>query len=280
MRPARTLVLAALLSSAAAAGPLGGQELRRFMPGREYLPLLAADPRQPTIAAKLLYAFDSPTQFGSILEGEPVLGASLPFYVLAGSGLDDALVLGFEGAVFARFNMETREKQLIASDWVFAVPLVLYRGSNWVRLRYYHTSGHLGDEYILAFDVDRTEYARDIAELMGWWQVLPSLALYGGGGWAFRVDPPDDGEFTVRLGAQAEAHFDRGLRPYGAVDAYFDQDNDWKPSLNIQIGVATRALSYGRNLRIAAELFTGPTRVGQFHDQETTFVTLGVYIDL
>jgi hypothetical protein len=259
---------------------LVAQDTSRFLPARDYLPLLLADPRQPTMAAKLLYAFDSPTAFGSIVEGDVALGASLPLYLLAGRTLEDGLVLGVEAGVFARFNLETREKDLITSDWIFAVPLVWHRGGHWIRLRYYHTSAHLGDEFMQLFEVDRVPYARDVAEALGWLQLTPSIGVYGGGGWAFRVDPPDDQRFTLRLGAQVESRLQHTVQPYAAADVLLDQDNDWRPRLNIQVGARIAFPGAGRFVRVAGELGTGPALQGQFNTKETTLVTLGFYVDL
>ncbi len=70
------------------------------------------------------------------------------------------------------------------------------------------------------------------------------------------------------------------MRPYAAADAYLDQDNDWKPRINIQIGVRLAFAGSSRLVRVAAEFLTGPTPQGQFNTEETTFVTLGFYVDL
>ncbi len=279
-RRPHTACILALLAVVSIPDHLAAQSTSRFLPDRDYLPLLLADPRQPTIAGKLLYAFDSPSAFGSILEGDVALGASLPLYLLAGQSREDGLVLGVEAGVFARFNLETRAKELITSDWVVVVPLVWHRGRHWIRLRYYHSSAHLGDEYMQLFEVDRVAHARDIAEVLGWLQASPSVGVYAGGGWAFRVDPPEDEPFTIRLGAQAESRIQHTVRPYAAADAYLDQDNDWKPRINIQIGVRLAFAGSSRLVRVAAELLTGPTPQGQFNTEETTFVTLGFYVDL
>ena len=44
-----------------------------------------------------------------------------------------------------RFAMDNRKRDLISSDWVFAMPLFVWRGENWFRFRYRHFSSHLGD---------------------------------------------------------------------------------------------------------------------------------------
>jgi len=274
---ASALLLGAVLFSPTA---LAAQETSRFLPSREYLPTLFADPRQPTIAAKLVYATDSPTQFGSIVEGEAALGASVPVYRLAGKNLEDALVLGVEGGVFARFNMETIEKDLITTDWVFAVPLVLHRGGNWLRLRYYHTSAHLGDEYMTRFETLRVVYARDAFELLGWWQARPWIGLYGGGGWAFKPDPPEHDPFTLRAGLQAQGVDKKTVRPYGAADVLWDQQNDWTPRFSLQAGILLSVAGSSRDIRIGAEFVTGPAPQGQFNHVETTYLSLGFYLDL
>ena len=60
--------------------------------------------------------------------------------------------MGIEAAAFARFGLQVLGRELIATDWVFAVPVVWHRAGGWIRFRYYHTSSHMGDEYARRFE--------------------------------------------------------------------------------------------------------------------------------
>ncbi|NIM50133.1 MAG: DUF1207 domain-containing protein [Gemmatimonadales bacterium] len=261
--------------------PLAAQTGWRLLPDRSLLPKLVAGPREPATAAKLVFVANSPTRFGEVLEGEAAIGGSLPAYLLAGQTQQDGLVVGVEGGVFARFNMETKERDLIATDWIFAVPLVLHRGEHWFRLRYYHTSAHMGDEYLERFELQRVDFARDELEALAYVRIGSGLGVYGGGGWAFRVDPTGAKRLTVRGGAELEALALLGpLRPYAAADVQLEQDNDWEPRLNLQAGLRFLPFNGQRGVRIAIELLTGPSPQGQFHGDRTAFIALGMFLDL
>ena len=153
----RARLVVAALACAAALGhtPAHAQLTRRLLPPKAFLPTLVAAPREPMTAAKLMVVTRNATQLDETWEGEAALGTPIPLYVLSGDTPEHSLVLGVQGGVFARFSLSTESRDLISSDWVFALPLVLRRGGHWVRVRYFHQSSHLGDEYSEAFDVYR-----------------------------------------------------------------------------------------------------------------------------
>ena len=281
MRAPRLLCLAAviglqLLTSATA----GAQEFRRFFPGRRYLPRLVAAPREPVTAAKLVVPFETPSRFGTILEGAVDLGASVPIVVLAGSSLDNAVVLGVEGGVFAKFNLETVERDLITSDWMFTLPVVLHHKGHWLQVRYFHTSAHLGDEYAERFNVERIAYARDALETTAYFNPVSTLGLYAGARWSFRVDPPEHKRWAVRGGLEYEDPSIRTFRAYVATDVELDQQYGWDPRLNLEVGARVYTPHDRSTIRIVLEFLTGPSPQGQFGGQHTTEVALGVVLDL
>jgi hypothetical protein len=277
-------ILAALLTAAAvsvvAPGTAVGQDVRRFLPQRAYLPRLYAGYREPITAAKGVFVTQSPHLFGELLEGEADFGASFPLYLMAGSSLEDGFVFGVEAGIFSRWNMETREKDLIATDWIFAIPFVLHRGDHWLRFRYFHTSAHMGDEYIKVFEVPRVDFTRDELELVGLLQAHELLGVYAGGSWVLRRDPPDMKRWNLRGGLQFEAQQLNGGRPYAAVDVQLDEDDAWKPQLTIHAGFHFFGADRARGIRLISEFFTGPAWQGQFYTENTTYFTLGVIIDL
>ena len=58
---------------------------------------------------------------------EVSIGTTLPVLLFPGKNGRGPLVVGIEAAVFARFGLQVLERELIASDWVFAVPVVWHR---------------------------------------------------------------------------------------------------------------------------------------------------------
>jgi hypothetical protein len=260
---------------------LAGQDVPRLFPARELMPSLVAAPRDPVTKAQLLYVGDNPDEFGDGVEAELALGITLPVYLLAGSSTEDALVIGIEGGAFARFGLQITERELVNTDWLFALPLVWHRGSYWLRLRYYHTSSHLGDEYSRRFEVEGDNFSRDAVDALGYLQVIPALGLYGGVGFAYNVHPEDSGRWTFRLGAETEPPTDNRLfLPYAALDAQIEEDTTWDPRIAVQAGVWLPRVAGRRAIRLGLELLTGPTPLGQFQGLHTTQLALGLYGNL
>ena len=127
---------------------------------------------------------------------------------------------------------------MISTDWIFAIPLTWHLGNHWLRFCYHHMSSHIGDEYIVRFDAPVGDYSRDAADFTAFHKVSPGLGVYGGGSWAFNVHPKGSGRLLARAGVQAESSRPSGATvPYAAADVQWDQNNDWEPRLNMQIGI-------------------------------------------
>ncbi len=259
---------------------VAAQQDRRLFPNGASLPRTKAGPLEPTLAARLVLPFRSPTRFGEVVEGETAIGASVPVLRLLGDLQRGMVVLGAEAAVVARFNLETQERDLISSDWVFTVPILLQRDSHWIRARYYHTSAHLGDEYMQRFDVERVPYARDAVEALGYWRVASWLGAYAGGRWSFRVDPPDNGRYSVRGGVELDDPSMEPLRFFVAADIELDQHVEWRPRLDARLGMWLTSFGTKPSARIEAGFVTGPPYQGQFANGRAAIATLGVAFGL
>ena len=277
----RRLIAAACLIQALQPTTATAQFRRRLFPDRALLPMLFAGPRDPVSRADLVFVTDNPDSLGRGVEAEVALGAAVPAFLLVGDSLTNALVLGVEAAVFGRFGFQVTERPLINTDWVFAVPIVWRRGPHWVRLRYFHTSSHLGDEYAQRFEADAVNFSRDAVDAMGWLQLLRTIGAYAGVRYAYSVHPEESRRWAVRTGTQlGSGRGDGFVLPFGALDVELDQNVTWKPRVNVQVGVWLPPVSGRRAGRIGAGLLTGPSPLGQFQGLQTTQITLGVELGL
>ncbi len=252
----------------------------RLFPHRSLLPDLRAGPRDPVTKGQLVYADPDPTAFGPGVSGEVALSGSIPVLLLAGAGDDDALVLGIEGAVFARFSFEVVTRELVNTDWVFAVPLVWRRGPHWARLRYYHTSSHLGDEYQRRFGPSSINFSRDGADLTLY--VRPAaarelgLGLYAGALWSLNSHPEESRVWRGRAGLEVDPWAGDPWRPFAALDVELEEGAAHGPRTTLQAGVWLPRAS-GRPLRLALELMSGPSPMGQFTRHETRRAALRLH---
>jgi hypothetical protein len=261
-------------------GHVAAQSTARLFPAGDHLPRLLAAPREPVTGAKFVWNDDSPNEYGSGFDGEVAFGVSIPLYLISGRTVQHGLTVGVGAGVFGRFTLENNARELITTDWVVALPFTLRRGDNWYQFRYHHYSGHLGDEYSSRFSVEAENIGRDAVEITAFRQAAPELGFYGGFSWSYIVHPDSAQRFVTRVGAQVEPRSRGGaLVPYGAVDVQWEQDNDWEPRMNLQIGVRLPEFKGRRMMRIAMEFFAGPSAQGQFHEEHVRHLTLGIYID-
>jgi hypothetical protein len=250
-------------------------EESRLFPGRALLPGLLAGPLDPVIAAKLIYSGSDPTGHGSGFAGDVALGAALPVLLLAGTRADDALVLGMEAAVFGRFSFVVIERDLVNTDWVFAVPLAWRRGTHWVRLRYYHISSHLGDQYAARFGAEPIRFARDGADVTGYLDAGAGLGVYVLGFVSANSHPTGSRGSHLRAGLEFDPSGRREWRPFAAADVQADRSTGWTPRLAAQAGVWLPHAA-GRPLRLFVELSHGPSAMGQFHGQHAAHAGAGL----
>ncbi len=249
----------------------GGQEIEALLPERALMPSLQAGPRDPSTSFSLLFVSGNPNAHGRGFEVEVSIGTSLPVMLLAGKPDEHPVVVGIEAAAFARFGLQVLERELIASDWVFAVPVVWHQDKGWFRVRYYHTSSHMGDEYARRFKDPGVNFARDAAEIFYFRSLLDRFGVYGGARYAYIVHPEDSKRWVLRAGGQVEApEKDVTLRPFFAADVEWDQDAGRNPRLEVRAGVGFQKLGILQDLRLSLTFLTGPSPLGQFNGLITT----------
>jgi hypothetical protein len=232
-------------------------------------------------SATLLGVFRNPNRFGDGVEVELSLGSTLPVLALGEADGSARVVVGVEGAAFARFGLQVLERELVATDWVFAVPVVWHRERGWVRIRYYHASSHIGDEYSRRFDDRGEDFSRDAAELLGFLRGIEGWALYLGARYAYNVKPEESRRWVLRGGAQWEAsERGRALRPFLAGDLEWDQDAGSEVRMDLQAGFWLPQIAGRRSARIALGFLTGPSPLGQFQGGRTTQLSLGLLANL
>jgi hypothetical protein len=179
------------------------------------------------------------------------------------------------GGVFSQSNLDEPSQALINSDFLIGGQ-VTYRGNSRVsaRVRVYHQSSHLGDEFLLSNpDVRRLNFGfQAIDALMAldeeWWR-----AYIGGGLLFFTEDELSPG--MLRAGVEVGGgKLIVGGRLVAALDLTAHQALDWHPAVNGAGGLEWSASSGGRRLRALAIAFDGPNAYGQFFDQETRHLGL------
>ncbi len=208
----------------------------------------------------------------------------------SGAKPGDGVQLSLTGAVFAQFDLGTSSYDLLNADYVIGLPLTIRRGRGSMRIRLYHQSSHLGDEYLLREPPDRRDRENLSFESV---DVLLSmdagaLRFYGGGEQLVNREPADLASTVVHAGAEFRPmtwiiplRSLGGFRFLAGVDAKTSDEHDWKPSVSARAGLEYDRRKGGdlpgRRWALLAEYYEGPSPYGQFFRERVQYAGLGIH---
>lgn len=195
------------------------------------------------------------------------------------------LEIGIEGGVWAIFDPLHNSSPLIDADYYVGFPLS-YAFGNWAfRLRGYHISTHIGDEYLL--DHPHFHRLNPSYEALDFYvsnYVTEGIRLYAGIGWVpFQDDSFHTGKMYLQGGAewrmlrwQYQDHCNRLCgHPFVAIDLYYQSHFKHRINTNLAAGYEWSKISGLRHrLRIFVEYHNGYSMDGQFCKFPTHYVTL------
>lgn len=275
LRPRTTTALAILLTFLP--GILFGQQSHRPLSLRPLIPELLAGPREPVTSATLLGVVRNPNEHGRGIEAEVSIGTTLPILLLSGSPEGSPVVVGLEAAAFARFALQVIQREMVATDWFFAIPVIWHRADGWFRFRFYHTSSHMGDEYARRFEDPGVNFSRDAAEIFYFRSLSDRFGVYGGVKYAYNTHPEESRWWAFRVGGQMEGPEENvRVRPFLAADLEMDRYEGRKPRLEMRTGVTLNRVGILQALRLSLTFLTGPSPLGQFTGKSTTQVGLTI----
>ncbi len=219
------------------------------------------------------------------------LGDNFPIFrwkhVLWGNG---DLQIDIQAGIWSVFKMGVHHEnneisELANTDYLVGIPLS-YAYDKWAfRLRVYHVSSHLGDEFMVHHpEVHRVNPSFEALDFFTSYQVNDSLRFYFGPGWVFHSDstypfkPPlyieYGGEFRF-LGTKSFYH-----KLYGTffLAIYFRnwQTNSWSLDGTSLAGYEWSKLQgVGRKMRLFATYHNGYSE-GQFFKDRTSYWGFGL----
>lgn len=249
------------------------------LPRHDLFRPLLADMKEPRFYASYRYVdFEGPGLAGSIKDnlntGVIAAGATFGLYAFRREHGCDGIQINLFGGIFSQFNLDSATQALINSDFQVGLPVTLRLGPWSARLRLYHQSSHLGDEFLLENPtLPRVEFSFEAVDLLisfehAWWRV------YAGAGVIVHAIP--DLEPTI-LQAGAEARSERwwlGENAENSIlllaggDITSLQARNWGATGSIKAGAELAHVS-GRRLRILLTYLRGFTPFGQFVNTKT-----------
>jgi hypothetical protein len=209
------------------------------------------------------------------------VGDEFPLVRWGGPSDGDGLQIGLTGAVFAQFDLRSASFDLINADYLIGLPVTLRRSSFTARLRPYHQSSHLGDEFLLRDGpVMRENLSFESIEGILSQEIGPARA-YAGGELLFRREPETLEELVVHGGLELRLGSVRGPHAVAAVDVKSTEQQEWDPAVSARGGLELffwRDQGHPpRRIGILAEYYRGPSPYGQFFQNEISFIGVGVH---
>jgi hypothetical protein len=294
------LAVLAATSAAAQTSPstrcgvgLPASEQQGYVPlprGDVFCPLIA-DPKASRSFASLLRHESGDNLADAELDIASVgIGDFFGFGRWNGSTPGDGLQFGVSAGVFAQFDLGTQSYEMLNADYIVGFPITLRRGWFSTRLRIYHQSSHLGDEYLLREPPDRQDRENLTFEAL---ELLLSadggpIRLYGGAEVLFAREPEDLGQYVAHGGVEFRP-LPRvlplgslgGFRFVAAADVKSSEEQDWDPAIAARAGLeydrADGADATARRWGIFAEFYTGPSPYGQFFREKVRLMGFGVH---
>ena len=317
MRARRQLVWPALMLAALAAllptRPLAAQEepargaAERSTPGRcaagiteeeaiGYVPLPRGDVFCPVLAdPKGLRSFVSylrgdADEFATNV-GSVGIADAFGLVRFGGRRPGNGVQVSLAGGVFAQFDLGTHSYDLINADYLIGLPVTVRLGGSSARLRVYHQSSHLGDEFLLRADrPDRENLSFEALELLLSQDVGP-LRAYAGGEYFLNRNPESlsrklaHGGVELRPAAALRFGTLGAVRFVAAGDVkVVEEDDDWEVGVSaragFEIGRAREGGVPSRRWSLLYEFYDGPSPYGQFFQNDVRLMGVGFHFSL
>ncbi len=197
--------------------------------------------------------------------------------------LHGQLYFGIEACVWAIFEARAKSLSLINADYYIALPLTYINGKFSSRLRIYHESSHLGDEFLLEHEhIKRLNPSMEVVDLSLAYEFNNRFTGFVGYSKVIRSDDSYKIKpngiyygFNYYLDFYKINLCNLEASPYVAVYFMNMEDNHWKLDSSAAIGYQWDKL-YGHKFRIYIEGHKGFSPDGQFSKKRTQYIALKI----
>lgn len=254
------------------------------LPAGDLFQPLMADPRQPRFSASYLWA-TSPLRDTRV--GATAFGADIGIVRWRWGANEHGVQIGLAGGVFAQFDLEAPSTDLMNADYLIGIPVSFETHSLTGRVRLYHQSSHLGDEFLIRDQPERVNLSFEAIEFLvsggsGPWRA------YGGGEYLFHREPNDLRPGVLIAGLEFRGRTpvlragDIGVaRVVLALDSRWWEQHEWAPGLSGRAGLefspSDATQENGRRWSFLIEGYSGPSPFGQFYTEDISSFGFGFY---
>ena len=259
-----------------------GDEPWVFLDGARTFDPLIADPRWPTMNASYRWVSNDPylQAYEAVNIGGTIALARGPV-VVNDTAIETEFSVG--AGTFSVFNPHSSSQDLIATDFVGTGHLAVRRGRWSGLLRYWHLSGHVGDEFLIDPRYEgatRVNFKHETFQLLGSFDIGHGLRVYAGPTYRFSYVPEGLGDFQVQYGLEYVSDYKLAslARPTLAVDVQHLEGLDWQPDLSLRTGLTFDRGRRGPQMQILGEFYNGRNPNGQFYEDDVLFTGIGIYL--
>lgn len=240
-------------------------------------PLLAA-PNEPRFFTSFRQ-YDAP----SVDDQAYAFGAGevLPLYQFDTAPDTTQWQTAVDGGVMGLLDIESKSDALVNADYQIGARLAWQRQHWSGRIRLYHQSSHLGDDYLVYRAVRYAEFSYESIEAIaafrnGHWR------LYGGGEYLWNRFPKDLEPLLLRAGYEryGNERLPSGALPFVAMDVRAWGERDWEPAVSGLTGLEFDNHDSGRYLRLFIEGHAGYSPHGQFFVEDARWLGVGIQFGL
>ncbi|RMG45709.1 MAG: DUF1207 domain-containing protein [Acidobacteria bacterium] len=220
------------------------------------------------------------TDFGTYDVGSVGFGENFGLLRWPGEREGDGWQLGISGAVFAIFNLDAESMDLLNADYYIGFPVEVHSGRFSGRLRLFHLSSHLGDEFLLnpqpGPPVERINLSYEALEALAAYE-RRGARVYAG---AIRILSSDTPLRRNRVQAGAEyrsRHLGRArLRLVAGADLEAWSETDWDIDTSVKAGIVfPNARRLDRSIQVLLEFYDGHAPHGQFYPLRVRYLGAG-----
>lgn len=245
---------------------------------------LMADPRQITYSGG--WRFNDQALVKTVIDVS--FGDSIPFYRWLHVGpWDGQLQIDLEGALWAVFDPLHDSSPLINADYYGGIPITYAAGDWSFRLRGYHISCHIGDEFLLNHPTfERRNPSAEFLDFYASWDYTDELRFYAGIGVIVAQDVSfRRGRVYYEAGVEVRmpqvGFIDRCSQVYGmpifAADFFHQTCQDKHINQTYVLGYEWGKLSgLQRKVRLFMEYHDGYSLEGQFCVLPTNYFSIRI----
>ncbi|UFH56209.1 DUF1207 domain-containing protein [Spirosoma sp. KNUC1025] len=273
----------AVITEPSSTEPTASRPRREFLPKGHLFDPIVLDPLEAQTYGSVLpgYWTEGKKYAGSIIPF--AFGFAKPFYRRTTDPgraeewvLDLASYTQFEAYHDSKLNKARR--QIMNNDYKISIIYNIRRGDNNYRIRVYHLSSHLGDDYIYRNQITAPSPNSVNYELLDFTysRTVNNWRLYGGAGVVLRKTE-ERKPISAQLGLFYKKPSTNAARLVGGVDVKFWQQTDFRPGIHGGVGIELGRTQ--NNLTFLVEGYSGFRPYSQFEDQQTSWIGVGVYLN-